>query len=346
MTRALVVRQDGLGDVLLAGPAVRAVAAGSTHVALLVAPSGAEAARLLPGVDEVLVHPCPWTGYRPVPVAPAAVAAMVEDVRRAAPDVAVVLTSDHQSPLPVALVLRLAGVPRVVGTSHDYPGSLLDVRHPPDGPHEVRRALGLAAAAGFDAPADDDGRLRVVEVGPGPDLPGRATGTPTAGCVVVHPFASVPARSLTDEHAAAVVQCLLSTGRTVVLAGAGSDRTRAERAVAAVGRTDQLVDLVGRTTLAGLAALLADAACAVAVNSAPGHLAAAVGTPVVSLFSPVVDARAWMPWGVPVRLLGDQAAACAGSRARECPVVGHPCLATVAPGDVVAAVEQLVGVAA
>ena len=334
------MRQDSLGDVLLAGPAVRAVAAGSTHVSMLVAPSGAAAARLLPGVDDVLVHPCPWTGYRPEPVDPAAVAAMVEDVRRVRPDVAVVLTSYHQSPLPAALVLRLAGVPRVVGTSTDYPGSLLDVRHPPDGPHEVRRALGLAAAAGFDLPAGDDGRLRVVEVGTGPDVPGRA------GCVVVHPFASVPARSLTDAHAAAVVEALLRTGRTVVLVGAGDDRPRAERVVASVSGGDRLVDLVGRTGLDGLAAVLADAACAVAVNSAPGHLAAAVGTPVVSLFSPVVDARAWAPWGVPVTVLGDQAAACAGSRARECPVAGHPCLASVAPGDVVAAVEQLVGVAA
>jgi ADP-heptose:LPS heptosyltransferase len=340
VTRALVVRQDSLGDVLLAGPAVRAVAAGSTHVSVLVAPSGAAAARLLPGVDEVLVHPCPWTGYRPEPVDPAAVQAMVDDVRRVGPDVAVVLTSYHQSPLPVALVLRLAGVPRVVGTSTDYPGSLLDVRHPPDGPHEVQRALGLAAAAGFAAPADDDGRLRVAEVGPRPDVPGRR------GCVVVHPFASVPARSLTDEHAAAMVGALLGTGRSVVLAGAGDDRPRAERVVAALGRPRDLVDLVGRTTLAGLAAVVADAVCAVAVNSAPGHLAAAVGTPVVSLFSPVVEARAWAPWGVPVTLLGDQAAPCAASRARECPVAGHPCLSSVDPRDVVAAVEQLAGVAA
>ena len=38
------------------------------------------------------------------------------------------LTSFHQSPLPTALVLRLAGVARITGASVDYPGSLLDVR--------------------------------------------------------------------------------------------------------------------------------------------------------------------------------------------------------------------------
>jgi len=41
-------------------------------------------------------------------------------------------------------------------------------------------------------------------------------------------------------------------------------------------------------------------------------------------------------------LLGDQDAPCRGSRARECPVPGHPCLSSVSAADVVAAVEKLV----
>jgi hypothetical protein len=40
-------------------------------------------------------------------------------------------------------------------------------------------------------------------------------------------------------------------------------------------------------------------------------------------------------------LLGDQEAACAGSRVRVCPLPGHPCLDTVAVADVVAAVDTL-----
>jgi hypothetical protein len=49
----------------------------------------------------------------------------------------------------------------------------------------------------------------------------------------------------------------------------------------------------------------------------------------------------WRPWMVPHVLLGDQGIACAGCRARECPFPGHPCLAGVSPGDVVAAVRSL-----
>ena len=47
--RVLIARQDNLGDVLLAGPAVRAVAASGAHVTMLCGPRGAAAAELLPG---------------------------------------------------------------------------------------------------------------------------------------------------------------------------------------------------------------------------------------------------------------------------------------------------------
>jgi ADP-heptose:LPS heptosyltransferase len=61
----------------------------------------------------------------------------------------------------------------------------------------------------------------------------------------------------------------------------------------------------------------------------------------VSLFAPVVPAERWAPYQVPVVLLGDQSAACRDTRARECPIPGHPCISDVRPEAVVAAVERL-----
>ncbi|WP_225684661.1 glycosyltransferase family 9 protein, partial [Streptomyces pseudogriseolus] len=127
--------------------------------------------------------------------------------------------------------------------------------------------------------------------------------------------------------------------RVVVTGGAG------ERELTAYVAGGRAVDLGGRTDAAQLAAVLAGADCVVAGNTGPAHLAAAVGTPVVSLFAPVVPAERWRPYGVPHLLLGDQDAPCAGSRARRCPVPGHPCLDTVTALDVVAAVDKLVEVA-
>lgn len=87
--------------------------------------------------------------------------------------------------------------------------------------------------------------------------------------------------------------------------------------------------------------MLAGARAVVTGNTGPAHLAAAVGTPVVSLFAPVVPAERWRPYGVPHVLLGDQNAPCADSRARICPVPGHPCLESVTAEDVLAAVEKV-----
>jgi hypothetical protein len=64
---------------------------------------------------------------------------------------------------------------------------------------------------------------------------------------------------------------------------------------------------------------------------------------VVSLFAPVVPAERWAPYGVPFLVLGDQKAACRDTRARDCPVPGHPCLSGVTAGQVSAAVRQLAG---
>jgi ADP-heptose:LPS heptosyltransferase len=329
--RVLVVRMDNLGDVLLAGPAVRAVAARADEVVLLCGPRGRAAADLLPGPDRVLEWRAPWIDPEPPPVDRADIGRLVQTLRRLRAGRALILTSFHQSPLPLALLLRMAGVPWIGGISDDYPGSLLDLRHRQDGdvPEAVRMA-GLAAAAGFPA---GDTRLRVRE--PLPDV--RAlTGGPT-GYVVVHPGTSVPARAWPPARCAEAVRELAAAGREVVVTGHRSEK---ELTSYVAGRSG--LDLGGRTSLAELAAVLSGAAAVVAGNTGPAHLAAAVGTPVVSLFAPTVPAARWAPHGVPVVLLGDQSAPCRDTRARECPVAGHPCLSAVRAGDVAGAVDKVI----
>jgi ADP-heptose:LPS heptosyltransferase len=326
----LVARLDNAGDVLHQGPLVRAVAAAADRVVLLAGPAGADAARLLPGVDEVWTWRCPWIDATPAPVDPADLAALTARVRALAPDEALISTSFHQSPLPLALLLRAAGVPRLSAISVDYPGSLLDVRHRVDDDlPEPERALSLARAAGFELPAGDDGLLAVRR--PLPAVPHRP------GYVVLHPGASVPARAWPAQLCAEAVEALTDAGHRVLVTGGPG-----ERALTAAVAGTRGVDLGGATSLAELTAVLDGAAAVVVGNTGPAHLAAAVGTPVVSLFSPVVPAERWAPYGVPTVLLGDQHAPCRDTRARECPVPGHPCLTSVSPADVVAAIGKLV----
>lgn len=334
--RVLVARLDSAGDVLLAGPAVRAVASTGARVTMLCSSRGLPVAGLLPGVDEIRVLDAPWVLADPPPVRWTDLGRALLQLRRGGFDDALVLTSFHQSALPTALLLRLAGVPRISAVSEDYPGSLLDVRISlPDGLHEASRAAAIATAAGY--PADDDA-LRVRA-----DLPDVSALVPAAGApyVVVHPGTDAPARRWPADHARAAVAHLLAAGMRVVVTGSPDERLLA-RAVSA-GRA---LDVAGRTSWAQLAAVLRGARAVVVGNTGPAHLAAAVGTPVVSLFAPTVPAQRWGPHGVPHTILGDQQAACAGTRARACPVPGHPCLASVSGAAAAEAALRLAGVSA
>jgi ADP-heptose:LPS heptosyltransferase len=327
MTRVLAVRLDNEGDVLLAGPAIRALAAGAERVTLLCGPRGRQAAALLPGVDDVLVWRAPWIDAEPDPVDRGAVEALIAEVAALRVDAAIVFGSFHQSPLPTALLLRLAEVPWIAATSVDYPGALLDLRHRiGDDVHEVERSLDLVGAAGFALPAGDAGELRITGVVPAGIAP---------GYVVVHPGASVPARAWAPERNAELVGALAAAGRDVVVTGGPGER----ELTAYVAGTDAL-DLGGATDFAGLAGVIAGADAIVVGNTGPAHLAAAVGTPVLSLFAPTVPAVRWRPWRVLHELLYVDVP-CAGCRARVCHVAGHPCLGGVEVDDVVGAVDRL-----
>jgi ADP-heptose:LPS heptosyltransferase len=327
MTHALVARLDNAGDVLLAGPAVRAVAGDVERLTFLCGPSGRAAADLLPGVDDVMVLDAPWVAFDGPPVDRRAIDAFVDDLARRRIDEAFVLTSFHQSPLPLALLLRMAGVPYVAATSVDFPGRLLDERHPVVDGHEVEQSLSLVARAGHRLPATDDGRLAVERITEPPVRP---------PYVVVHPGASVAARRWDPARAAQLVERLADDGRRVVVTGSPGERDLTAEVAGHRG-----LDLGGMLDLPALGGVLAGADVVVVGNTGPAHLAAAVGTPVVSIFAPVVPAERWRPWRVPHVLLGHQDIGCAGCRARTCPLPGQPCIATVTVDLVVAAVDRL-----
>lgn len=337
MSRALVARLDSAGDVLITGPAVRAVAAHHDSVTLLAGPRGRAAAELLPGVDEIVEWQAPWVDFDSPELTAGHVESLIKQVRDIRPDRGFIFTSFHQSPLPLALILRMASVPWVGAISEDYPGTLLDLRHHVEpGVPEPERALSLAEAGGCRLPDDDDGALRVRPPSP---LTGELAEIAAAGpYVVFHPGAAVPARRPSARRSAEMVTALTAAGHRVLVTG-----DAAERNLTASVAADPAVDLGGRTTLPTLAALYAAARVVVVPNTGPAHLAAAVGVPVVSLFAPVVPASQWQPYGRNVVRLGDQEAPCRLTRARTCPVPGHPCLDGITDTDLLTAVDRLGG---
>lgn len=352
MKRILAARLDSVGDILVTGPAIRAIAQHPDvgEVALLCGPQGRPAAELLPEPSELFTWESPWTVVPSPPVTDDRIAALRDYAEHGNFDEAVIFTSFHQSPLPLALILRLAGIKKITGASIDFPGSLLDVRlkpgedFPEDQPEAVR-ALMIAEAAGYPRPEGDDGLMHIA------DPTGAFFGTaahrdaelrsgkafgPSDPYIVLHPGAAVPARMWPPENSARAVELLSSHGYTAAVTGGPSEKSLTSSVAGAYG-----IDLGGVTDLRGTAEILMHADVVISGNTGPAHLAAAVGTPTVSLYSPVISPLRWAPYGVPLEILGDQRAPCRDSRARDCPIPGHPCLASVSPMEVMEAAERL-----
>jgi ADP-heptose:LPS heptosyltransferase len=340
VTAVLVARPDNCGDVLLAGPAVRAAAASGRPVVLLCGPRGRPAAELLPGVAAVVEWRAPWIEPDPMPVDPGDASDLIAAVRSHEVGDAAILTSSHQSPLPLALLLRWAGVRRIAAISHDHAGSLLDVRIPGDPDlHEVRRGLAVTEALGYPSPADDRLAVRLgSESVAGLGTRVRALVLGRAPYVVVHPGATAPARTLAPLQWRGVARRVAASGRTVVVTGVPAE---AGVTTLVAGRRRGVLDLTGRLDFRQLAAVVGGARALVTGNTGPAHLAAAVGTPVVLAFPPTVPLSRWAPWRVPHEVLGDQDVACAGCRSRVCPLADQRCVSDVTGADVVAALERL-----
>lgn len=343
--RLLCVRLDGMGDVIMTSPALRALKESlpGVRLTLLASSAGAQAGRLIPEVDDVLAYDPPWmkaTGERGENRGDRAV---IEGLRRRRFDAAVIFTVYSQSPLPAALLCFLAGVPRRLAHCRENPYALLThwVREtePERGVrHEVQRQLDLVAAVQC-RPSDTRLRLSVDDAA----RRGLAEAFLRAGrasreeYLVVHPGATAPSRRYPPERFAEVLSGLRGRSRLgIVLSGSASERPLADKVRRLSGAP--ALNLAGRLSLAELAALLQGARLVISNNTSAAHIAAAVGTPVVDLYA--LTNPQHTPWRVPSRVLFHDVP-CRYCYRSVCPEGHHDCLEKVRPQEVVAAALEL-----
>ena len=130
------------------------------------------------------------------------------------------------------------------------------------------------------------------------ELLGRA-GLQTGRFVQIHPCSRWRFKCWPPEKMAALIDRLHAAGCEVALTAA-RDPAELEMVRAILDRIQCPVaaNFCGQLSLDELAALTAQARLFVGVDSAPMHIAAAVGTPAVALFGPSGEAL-WAPWGAP-----------------------------------------------
>ncbi len=331
MAPRLIVRlPNWLGDPVMALPAVRALQDRWPDARILLAGPWAH---ILAGqgLAEVIVsYPRAWRGR----------IATADAVRAFHGELAVVLPNSFEA----ALMARYAGAPRRVGFAHGGRAWLLTDRvpAPPPGTHQIDAYVRLVEHLGI-APAASVPVLRPPE--PGSDERERArrlldavAGGAERPRVGVHVGAEYGAAKLWPvPRVISGCRALVADGMTPVLMGAPRDAAVAETVVRASG----VASLVGRDEPALLPALLTELDALIAGDTGVAHLAAALGTPVVTLFGPT-DPRLSAPRG-PVTVL-THPVPCAPCFYRTCPIE-HPCLDGIPAARVADAVSARLAMA-
>lgn len=344
--RALAVRLDNIGDVVMLGPALRSLRAAlpGAHIALMASPAGSAVAPMLPWIDEVITERVVWQDASgAMPLGPEREAALVERIRAGRFDAAIIFTSFSQSPYPPAYVCYLAGVPLRIGQSKEFGGGLLTewVKPLPDHAHQVDRNLHLLAQAGLPIAG------RHLELHIPPDVQragdsllleaGVETGQPF---ILLAPGASCAARRYDPNRFAEVARLLIERkGWRVVVVG--SQREKAVIAPVLSIESTMLASLVGRTSIPQLAAVIARARLLIANDSGPMHIADALRRPMLILFSGTEYESQWRPRAAPAKLLR-RPTDCSPCYSFNCPY-NMECLDISAEGVVDAALSMLNG---
>lgn len=335
--RRVVVRgPNWLGDLVMATPAIRALGDAWPDASIDVAVPGAFAP-VVPLLDP-RTRAVPLEGRTGL----AAIRRHAAQLAAGAYDLGVLFTNSFGS----ALAMRRAGVPERWGYRRDGRGMLLtrairvrdtrrESRHHADYYAALVEAVGVlrpSAALQVELPqAARDEAVALLRAG---KWDGKSAVLACAPGAAYGAAKQWPAR-----HVAAVVSAWIAEGGLVAIVGAGADRPAAEAVLAGVpvSARDAIVDLTGRTSLLALAGVLGVARRVLANDSGAMHLAAALGTPTVSVFGPT---REWAtaPLG-PHHILTHEVW-CRPCMLRECPL-DHRCMTGVTPDRVIAALREV-----
>jgi lipopolysaccharide heptosyltransferase II len=339
--RVLVVQTAFLGDVVLTTPLLRELKrlAPGARLTVVTTPLGGAVLEGHPCVDAIVVH-----DKKGADRGPYGVVRTVRALRRERFDVAIAAQRSFRT----GLLIRGCGAADRIGFAEASGMWAYTTRVPwTASDHAVRRYLALAGPLGGGGEAADpapslavraDARARVDAL-----LAESGIGEGEA-IVALAPGSVWGSKRWTPDGFAGVADAAPRLGLRPVLVGSPDEeplcRDVARRASAPV------VVLAGATGPPDLIALLARARALVVGDSGPGHIASAVGTPVVAIFGPTVPAFGYAPWGernVVVEHPALDCRPCDSHGPRVCPLGHHRCMKEI-PAERV--VQALAGVLA
>jgi len=339
--KILVIKLRLIGDVLLSTPAISALKRHfpGARISALVNSGTGEVLEGNPDLDEIIVFD---SGLRKVSGLGkyAREALFLRDLRRKGFDMAVDLTSSDRSAM--AAFLSGARYRLAFRSKKNFLGRNLLFTHLAEFDpsfHVVLSHLDMLEQMGirgsnpslYFAVSEADDALAIKITGGRKDL------------VHIHPVSSLPKKCWRDEYMAALIDHLIEVGLTPVLTAGPipAEGERIKKILSMVREKDRVIDLGGRLTLKQVGALAGRARLFIGVDSAPMHIAAAVGAPVVALFGPTSETL-WAPW-CEKRLILSRDMPCRLPCKRKRTCYTYECLNSITPEEAARKIDRFIG---
>ncbi|RKZ30568.1 hypothetical protein DRQ36_05105 [bacterium] len=342
--RILIVQTAFIGDCILTTPLIRrareAFGEPDDILVVLSTPEGAQVFDNNPCIDELIIYDKRRreTGLRTF-------FGLARRLLERRFDIAVL---PHRS-FRTGLLSFMARIPRRVGFT-GAPGEVFytDKIVRPIGLPEAERMVVLLKVIGKNA------EPCLTEVFPGDARRNKATDfLKNAGIAADTKFITVAPGSVWGtkrypaEKYAEAIDIILEKGlvKAAVIIGGKDDRKLCERIVELANY--RVVSAAGIGDILISAAIIEKSALFIGNDSAPGHLAAAVGTPVVCILGPTIPDFGFIPYTSKVRVIEPErelrCRPCGPHGKMKCPRGDHLCMTSIAPERVVYAAGELLG---
>ncbi len=159
--------------------------------------------------------------------------------------------------------------------------------------------------------------------------------------IAIAPGASQVTKRWPLHHWVALARRLVEAGNDVIVVGGTAEVEAAEAICAAA--SGPVASAAGAFDPMGTAGLLKRARALVAGDTGAMHLATAIGTPVVALFGPTVEAFGFFPYHAKATVLQRALPCrpCSSQGSARCPLKHHRCLQDLMPDEVLDALRKL-----
>jgi lipopolysaccharide heptosyltransferase II len=303
-TNILCIRPDNMGDLIMSGPAIRALKQTfACKITVLTSSMAAGVVKHMPEIDDAIIFDLPWIK---TDKAENDLSGIINELKLRNFDAAVIFTVYSQSALPSAMLAYQAGIPNVLAYCRENPYGLITHWVPDMEPyqlikHQVQRDLDLVGRIGAEVTGDnlrlyvndnlwaDNVLEKLVTQGFKPDEP----------WLILHAGVSEKKREYPLKNWITIAEQFNSRGYQVLFTGSTAEKELTDELQIATGSGSY--SLGGTFSLDEFICLIKNSPLIVSVNTGSVHIAAAVGTPVVVLYAQTNPQH--MPWKVPCKVL-------------------------------------------